>query len=409
MNPLYQDFFGLSQAPFNITPDPGFLYLSTSHREGLAQLTYGIKSRKGFVVLTGEVGTGKTTLIHTLLKELGPDTQTALIFSPIGNQTDLLRYVCEDFAITDPRRPLNGIHDYLVLLNEYLLAKYRSGENCVLIIDEAQNLSFEVLESIRLLSNFETSKDKLLQILLAGQPELATRLNSQELRQLKQRIALRHNLRALTIQECQEYISNRLKIANGNPDIFTPSGIEAVYSYSKGIPRIINVLGDNALLTAFALGRDRVDARIVHEVAEDLSLGAGSAVQLRSIPLKPNVRINPPSSEMNHRSAERPPVIQVPVDPPVAQANQKVGGRPEGKVEDFVIRELVGELTDAMGPMASIVLQDNVKRLGQSATNFPPRKLSALIEAVSGEILDPSARRTFCKSALDRVKAIGAE
>ena len=196
---LYQTHFGLSQAPFNITPDPSFLYLSASHREGLAQLSYGIRAKKGFVVLTGEVGTGKTTLIHALLNELNGSAQTALIFSTIVSPADLLRSVCEEFGLVDSKRPLQDIHDYLVSLNEFLLESYRKGENCALIIDEAQNLSAEVLESIRLLSNFETSKDKLLQILLVGQPELAVRLNSPELRQLKQRVMLRHHLRVLSL------------------------------------------------------------------------------------------------------------------------------------------------------------------------------------------------------------------
>src|ERR671918_637993 len=225
MDLLYQEYFGLTQAPFNITPDPGFLYLSASHREGLAHLSYGIKARKGFVVLTGEVGTGKTTLIQTLLTELNDNTQTALIFSAIISPVDLLRYVCDEFDLTDPKQPRTDIHDYLVLLNEYLLDKYRKGENCALIIDEAQNLSAEVLESIRLLSNFETCKDKLLQILLVGQPELAIRLNSAALRQLKQRVMLRHHLRALSLEECGEYVFNRLKIAGGNRAIFTPNAL----------------------------------------------------------------------------------------------------------------------------------------------------------------------------------------
>ena len=245
------------QAPFNITPDPSFLYLSASHREGLAQLSYGIRARKGFVVLTGEVGTGKTTLIHALLNDLNGSAQTALIFSTIVSPADLLRSVCEEFGLIEPKRPLQEIHDYLVSLNEFLLESYRKGENCALIIDEAQNLSAEVLESIRLLSNFETSKDKLLQILLVGQPELAVRLNSPELRQLKQRVMLRHHLRALSLQECCEYVSNRLKVAGAERTIFTPNALESIYSYSGGIPRIVNVLCDNALLDWLCVGEER--------------------------------------------------------------------------------------------------------------------------------------------------------
>jgi general secretion pathway protein A len=282
MEVLYRQYFGLKEAPFNISPDPDFLYLSASHREALAQLSYGINGRKGFIVLTGEVGTGKTTLLRALLNELGSNTHTALIFNTVVNPRDLMRYICEDFAIAEVGQPEAGIHDYVVALNEFLLDKYRRGENCALIIDEAQNLSPEVLESVRLLSNFETSKDKLLQILLIGQPELAERLNSSELRQLKQRVTLRYRLRNLTLNESGEYIGNRLKIAGGDPGVFTFKAVEAIYAYSGGVPRVINVLCDNGLLTAFALGRKVVDTSIVREVAEDLNL-ANRALPLSAL------------------------------------------------------------------------------------------------------------------------------
>jgi general secretion pathway protein A len=280
---LYQAHFELSQAPFNLTPDPSFLHLSASHREGLAQLSYGIRARKGFVVLTGEVGTGKTTLIHALLNDLNGSAQTALIFSTIVSPADLLRSVCEEFGLVEPKRPLGEIHDYLVFLNEFLLESYRKGENCALIIDESQNLSAEVLESIRLLSNFETFKDKLLQILLVGQSELAVRFNSPELRQLKQRVMLRHHLRTLSFQECCEYVSNRLQVAGGDRSPFTPTALESIYSYSGGIPRVVNVLCDNALLTAYALGRKEIDTEIIREVAEDPNIT--STLEARPTPV----------------------------------------------------------------------------------------------------------------------------
>jgi general secretion pathway protein A len=164
----YKEYFGFKQEPFNITADPAFLYLSPSHREALAQLSYGIKARKGFVVLTGEVGTGKTTLINGLLDELDGDTRTALIFSHIANPFDLLRYTCDEFGLKSPQHSRSDFYEYLALLNNYLFESYHAGKNCALIIDEAQNLSSEVLEIVRLLSNLETSKDKLLQILLVG-------------------------------------------------------------------------------------------------------------------------------------------------------------------------------------------------------------------------------------------------
>lgn len=195
MFPIYRDHFGLTQEPFNLTPDPTFLYPSASHREALAQLIYGINARKGFVVLTGEVGTGKTTLIHALMQELNGNVRTALVFNIIENPTDLLRYLCGELGLTTPQTNKKETRDYLAILNDFLLKTYRDGGNVSLIIDEAQNLSTEVLESIRLLSNFETSREKLIQILMVGQPELSQRLNAPQLRQLKQRVVLRYQLK----------------------------------------------------------------------------------------------------------------------------------------------------------------------------------------------------------------------
>lgn len=406
MNLLYQEYFGFTQPPFNITPDPSFLYMSACHREGLAQLSYGIKARKGFIVLTGEVGTGKTTLIQALLNELNGSTHTAIIFNSIMTPVDLLRYVCDDLGITDPRQPLGTVHGYLVLLNEYLLEKYRAGENVALIIDEAQNLSAEVLESIRLLSNFETPKDKLLQILLVGQPELANRLNSQELRQLKQRVALRHHLRPLTSKECEEYVINRLQIANGHAEIFTPEALDAIYIYSRGIPRVMNVLGDNALLTAFALAKKRVDDSIISEVAEDMNL-ASAPVNLRPIHSASQFRasVTPPKSV--------PKIVELPQSA-VSQPAKRASGAAhlanvakEGVITERFFNQLNKDLTDAMGPMASIVLQDGVRRLGQSMAEFPKTRLPMLIDSVSCEILDPSIRQVFCNAAFARVKELG--
>src|SRR5687768_1548129 len=190
MNLVYESYFGFTKAPFNITADPEFLFLSHSHREALTQLAYALKARRGFVVLTGEVGTGKTTVIHALLNELDEKMRTAFVCSHIETPLNLLQYACDQFGIKVPRRSRGDLHDHLGLLNTFLLESYRRGENCVLIIDEAQNLSVKVLESVRMLSNFETAKDKLLQILLVGQPEFINRLNSQQLRQLKQRVTL---------------------------------------------------------------------------------------------------------------------------------------------------------------------------------------------------------------------------
>jgi general secretion pathway protein A len=401
---LYQTHFGLSHAPFNITPDPSFLYLSASHREGLAQLSYGIRAKKGFVVLTGEVGTGKTTLIHALLNDLNGSTQTALIFSTIVSSADLLRSVCEEFGLVEPKRPLGEIHDYLVSLNEFLLESYRKGENCALIIDESQNLSAEVLESIRLLSNFETSKDKLLQILLVGQPELAVRLNSPELRQLKQRVMLRHHLRALSLQECCEYVSNRLKVAGGDRSIFTPNALESIHSYSAGIPRIVNVLCDNALLTGYALGRKEIDTGIIREVAEDLSITTNLDARFRPIR---QVVSNTNGTGSVQTSGTGSGIARLEPKPTAVKSISKSISSTAFVPASF-LNALVAALTDAMGPMSKIVLRDQIRSLGESSERFPHAKVEMLLESVSREILDEGMRAQFRHQMLEQIRTLQA-
>lgn len=406
MDQVYQQHFGFRVAPFNITPDPGFLYLTESHKEGLAQLSYGIRARKGFVVVTGEVGTGKTTLIKALLNELNDSAQTALLFSLIVSPTDLLRYVCEEFGLVEPRGPSDDVHEYLRLLNEFLLQRYKNGKNCALIIDEAQNLSNEVLETIRLLSNFETARDKLLQIVLVGQPELTFRLNSPSLRQLKQRITLRHHLRALTLIDCQGYIVNRLQLAGGGPKIFTAKAVETVYLYSGGIPRLINVLCDNALLTGYALGQKQIDAPIVREVAEDLHLVAIADSLAVSRP--DAIRENPYSfQDLNGTSEFRPapPSTSAVVERKVQAASVREGMNsfsttaPNiGTVSQTVLTAIAEALTEAMGPMALFVLRDSINSLGASESNFPKAKLTTLVRAVSHEIVDDTMRGDFQKA-----------
>jgi general secretion pathway protein A len=402
MEELYQSHFGLAHAPFNVTPDPGFLYLSTSHREALAQLSYGIRARKGFVVLTGEVGTGKTTLIHSLLNDLDQGTNTAFVFSTVVTPFDLLRYVCEEFKLVDLRQVRAELHDYLVLLNEFLLEKYRSGENCVLIIDEAQNLSAEILESIRVLSNFETSTDKLLQIVLVGQPELAARLNTPELRQLKQRVTLRHHLRALNLNECQEYIANRLQKSGGDSSIFATAATEAIYHYSNGIPRLVNILCDNALLTAYAVNKRQVDAEIIREVAEDLNLTSGPVTYARRVPVNGSNGATAAHNGLK-QVLPPPPVASQPNPRPVVINNFGTKALPKKFVPANVLQTVADALTDAMGPMARIVIREHIQRLNATAESLPCEQLRSLIETVSGEICDELMRSEFRKGMEARI------
>jgi type II secretory pathway predicted ATPase ExeA len=404
MDLLYQQHFGFSQAPFNITPDPSFLYISASHREGLAQLMYGINARRGFIVLSGEVGTGKTTLIQTLLNQLTEKTQTALIFSAITNPLDLLRYVCEEFKLVESLGSVRDAHDYICLLNEFLLEKYREGENAALIIDEAQNLSAEVLESIRLLSNFETTKDKLLQILLVGQPELNERLNTPQLRQLKQRITLRHHLRPLSFQECQEYIATRLKHAGGNPSLFGPKAVERIHRYSGGIPRLINVLCDNAMINAYALDHKQIDPLLIQEAAEDLAL---SVTSTRAAVMRRDSAIRIETLAPVRTEQIKPQAVQlVKGNRGTIVADHSNGTSLTNVVAEKFFLSLRDALTDAMGPMAQIVLSEHVRLLGATLDRFPREKVGTLIESVSREIFDESIRERFRQNMSEWVKRV---
>jgi len=261
---MYLDFYGLREKPFNPTPDPKFLYLTPSHREALAQILYGVQEGKGFIVLTGEVGTGKTTLIQTLLRRLDEKTEVAYIFNSKLPFDSLVEYMLRDFGITED---LTSVSQRLFALNNFLIERRRAGQNTVLIIDEAQNLDPPALEQVRLLSNFETATDKLLQIFLAGQPELQSKLDLPELRQLKQRISLRCVIRPLTAEETRDYIQHRLRIAGGRRnDIFSDGAVNRITRYSGGIPRLVNIVCDHALLFGYAELKRRIDEETIEQV-----------------------------------------------------------------------------------------------------------------------------------------------
>jgi len=268
---MYKNFFALRENPFNVNPDPRYLFLTRDAREALACLTYGILNHKGFILLSGEVGTGKTTLLNQLLDWLHRKrVVSAFIFNPRLNVTQFFDYMMADFGITCDSSLKSQV---LLRFNQWLLERYRAGETTVLIVDEAQNLSLQVLEEIRLLTNLETPTTKLLQIVLSGQPELEQKLSQPQLRQLRQRITLRCKLRPLTLEETASYIGERLRTAGANGQtIFPPEAIERMHIYSLGIPRVINLLCEHVLISAFVDQQKTVTASRVEEVAREFEL-----------------------------------------------------------------------------------------------------------------------------------------
>ena len=269
---MYKDFFGLRANPFNMNPDPRYLFLTRHTEEALACLTYGIQSRKGFVLLTGEVGTGKTTLINKLLEWLRlQQVATAFIFNSRLNTTQFLDYMMADFGIPCDSKAKSQI---LLRLYNWLLDRYRAGETAVLIVDEAQNLTDEVLEEIRMLTNLETFTEKLLQIVLVGQPELEHKLKQPQLRQLRQRLTLRARTHPLSLEETKAYVQQRLRIAGSSGQaIFDPEALVAIHRYSTGTPRVINLLCEHCLVGAFVDQQKTIGAAVVETVARDFELG----------------------------------------------------------------------------------------------------------------------------------------
>jgi general secretion pathway protein A len=265
---MYQEFYGLHTKPFEITPDPRFLYASEQHKEAFAVLLYGLRARKGLMVLTGDVGTGKTLLTRYLLKVVDSEVETAYIFNPRLKPGDFLDTIASEFGLNEKIRTKGR---FLLELNWFLLKKAYDHKGVLLVVDEAQNLSFQVLEEIRMLMNLETANAKLLQVILAGQPELNRLLNSDRLKPFKQRISLRFHLKPLNRQQTLEYVGKRLQVAGSNgSSLFTARALRKVYDYSAGVPRLINVVCDNALLTGYALGDKQIGFSLVKEVIADL-------------------------------------------------------------------------------------------------------------------------------------------
>ena len=265
---MYNEFYGFREAPFNITPDPRFLFFSDKHREAFNHVLFGIRQRKGFIQITGEVGAGKTTVCRAILTELGPAYKTALVLNPMMTATQLMRTILLELGLEARKVDRTA---YIDVLNRYLLEQAAAGHDVVLIIDEAQDLESDLLEQVRLLSNLETDQRKLLQIVLIGQPELREKLNQRSLRQLRQRITVRYHLSPLDRFETERYISHRLRVAgaDGRPS-FSSWAIRRVQRYSGGVPRLINAVCDKALLYGYVNGTYALDARAVGQAIREL-------------------------------------------------------------------------------------------------------------------------------------------
>jgi len=265
---MYCQFYALKERPFNVTSDPAFFFSSTKHKEALSHLIYGVSQRKGIVVLTGEIGTGKTTLCRFFLNQIGKNVKTAFILNPHFSELQLLEAIVKDFGINAQNASRIGL---VWELNKFLLKESEAGNNIVLIIDEAQNLKPNQLEQVRLLSNLETEKDKLLQVVLVGQPELNRRLNLYDLRQLRQRIMVRYHIGPLGQDEIRYYINHRLNVAGpANKIEFTGEAIEAISEFTLGTPRLINMICDRALLAGFVAETNVIDSDIIKRCTEEL-------------------------------------------------------------------------------------------------------------------------------------------
>jgi general secretion pathway protein A len=408
----FESYFGFRETPFGVTPDPRFFYSSPPYLEGLAAFVYGIRAKKGFMLLTGEVGTGKTILLRKLMRQLQSTVQFVFISSSHITSYGLVELMVHDLGL--PNKEKNRL-DLIQELNSYLIQQLQKGQAVALLIDEGQNLSDEALEGLCGLSNLETDEEKLLQIVLVGQPELANKLTKPSLRRLKQRVAIHHRLYSLqSVGEVEDYIRHRLQVAGyEGPEIFHKEAVETVWYYSAGTPRLINIICDNGLAMACELGKRKVSPYMIMKAAGALLLERGHelpkigvsdngasrsrAQAARSIPKKietPGFEAKKAPDESSVSAQETEPVAGFQAElqaPPVA---------PE--FFDYLTRAA----TAAMGPMAALVLRDQISALGESRDTFPHPKLRELVELVSREILNETMRNYFQEMMFDEIDAL---
>jgi general secretion pathway protein A len=408
---MYNSFFGFDEKPFHVTPNPRFFYSNPRYNEAYANLLYGIRESKGFMMLTGEVGTGKTTLLHKLILELESNVPFVFFYNTTLSFDDLLGYVCSELRLKFSGDSQLG---KVQALNEFLLEQLKRGSTVALLIDEAQNLKEDVFENLRLLSNLETPNEKLLQIVLAGQPELEVKLDQPGLRQLKQRMSVQCRLDCLEPEEVAAFIRHRLQVAGGKRrDLFSHEAVREVASYSKGIPRLINVICDNALLIAFAKSQKKISPEVISEVASDLRLdsklqnfsakaaaskipygrGARNGHDAALVWQKTGALNNHTNStvDINGESGSTTTLIPSP-------------GKSTGEVATTLFLDaLTIALTQAMGPMAPLVIREHIPLIDNSS-NLSRQSAEQLVESVSSEVLDDLLKIRF-KNKMAQVAA----
>jgi general secretion pathway protein A len=411
---MLETHFGFRETPFGVTPDPRFFYSHPVYLEGLAALVHGIEAKKGFMLVTGEVGTGKTILLRKLMRHLDATVQFVFVSNSHLTSYGLTELMVQDLGLTNKEKSrLEMIQE----LSNYLIRQLRTGRTVALLIDEAQKLSDEALEGLCDLSNLETDEEKLLQIVLVGQPELATKLSRSSLRRIKQRIAIHHRLYALqAINEVEQYIRHRLQIAGyDGPEIFTKEAIEAIWHYSAGTLRLINIMCDNALTIACMAGKKKVSPYMVMKAAggllleqgADASKMGGSEVGLLRTKIA-TPRISPKRSETNGtgvNTTARPEVPAIPLREPDRVLMSRIATAGPAVSRQF-FDCMTRAATEAMGPMANRILRDQISALGESRDAFPQKKLAELIQAVSGEILNETMRVRFQNTMLREIAAL---
>jgi general secretion pathway protein A len=410
---MFESHFGFREMPFGVTPDPRFFYEHPLYLEGLAALVHGIEGKKGFMLVTGEVGTGKTILLRKLMRHLEARVQFVFVSNSHLTSYGLTELIVQNLGLGQrDKGRLEMVQD----LNSYLVQQLSAGNTVALLIDEAQKLSDEALEGLCDLSNLETDEEKLLQIVLVGQPEIASKLNKPALRRIKQRIALHHRLYSLqTPTEVEHYIRHRLNVAGyEGPEIFNKEAVEAIWQYSGGTPRLINILCDNALAMACAASKKKVSPYMIMKAAGGLLLEPGAEtpklasdaglLRMRNAALRASQRrIEANSDETN--SNDQPGVPLIPLRESDRVTLSRIATRGPSVSSQFFDR-MARAATEAMGPMADRILGDQISALGESRHEFPQVKLGELIQRVSGEILNETMRARFQNTMFREIAAL---